>query len=86
MISSLSPEFATEVRDLLLNPPEQPYEVLKRELTNRTLLSEQHQLQQLLTAKELEDRKPTQVLRRIQQLLGNKAYTLDGSFMQELFL
>ena len=42
VVSSLSPEFATEVRDLLLQPPpEQPYETLKRELTNRTSLSEQ---------------------------------------------
>ena len=32
-VSSLSSEFVTEVRDLLLQPPaEQPFEVLKREL------------------------------------------------------
>ena len=86
MVSSLLPEFATEVRDLLLNPPrEQPYKVLKRELTNRTSLSKQRQLQQLPTAEELGNRKPTQVLHRIQQLLGDKAHTLDGSFMLELF-
>ena len=72
VVSSLSPEFAIEVRDLLLSPPrDQPYETLKRELTNRTSLSEQRRLQQLLTAEELGDRKPTQVLRRIQQLLGD---------------
>ena len=87
VVSSLSPEFTTEVRDLLLSPPgDQPYETLKRELTNRTSLSEQRRLQQLLTAEELGDRKPTQVLRRIQQLLGDKATTMDESFMRELFL
>ena len=87
VISSLSPEFATEVRDLLLSPPEeQPYEVLKRELTNRTSVSEQRRLQQLLTAEEMGDRKPTQVLRRIQQLLGDKVNTMDATFMRELFL
>ena len=85
--SSLSPEFATEVQDLLLNPPvEQSYEVLKRELTNRTSLFEQRRLQQLLTSEVLGDRKPTQVLRRIQQLLGDKAETMDATFMRELFL
>ena len=87
VVSSLSPEFATEVRDLLLQPPaEQPYETLKRELTNRTSLSEQRRLQQLLTSEELGDRKPSQVLRRIQQLLGDKATTMDATFMRELFL
>ena len=50
MVSSLSPEFAMEVRDLLLNPPaEQLYEVLKKEVTNCSSISEQHHLQQLLT-------------------------------------
>lgn len=87
VVSSLSPEFATEVRDLLLNPPaEQSYEVLIKELTNRTSLSEQRRLQQLLTSEELGDRKPSQVLRRIQQLLGDKANTMDETFMRELFL
>ena len=87
VVSSLSPEYATEVRDLLLNPPaEQPYEVLKRELTNRTSVSEQKRLQQLLTTEELGDRKPSQVLRRIQQLLGDKATSMDATFLRELFL
>ena len=87
VISSLSPEYATEVRDLLLTPPaEHPYEQLKKELTNRTSLSEQRRLQQLLTSKELGDRKPSQLLRHIQQLLGDKANTMDATFLRELFL
>ena len=65
---------------------DQPYEVLKRELSNRTSFSEQRRLQQLLTSEELGDRKPSQVLRRIQQLLGEKATTMDPTFMRELFL
>ena len=87
VVSSLSPEYAAEVWDLLLNPPaEQPYEMLKRELTNRTSVSEQQRLQQLLTTEELGDRKPSQVLRRIQQLLGDKAATMDATFLRQLFL
>ena len=87
VIASLAPEFATEVRDLLLHPPEDtPYEILKRELTRRTSASEQRRLQQLLTTEEIGDRKPSQLLRRIQQLLGDKAATMDATLMRELFL
>jgi hypothetical protein len=55
------------------NPPtDQPYTVLKEQLTKHTSLSEQRKLQQLLTGKELGDRKPTQLLRRMRQLLGDR--------------
>ena len=60
VVSSLSPEFAAEVRDLLLRPPaDNPYSVLKEQLIKRTALSEQHKLQQLFTGEELGDRKPS---------------------------
>ena len=42
VVSSLSPEFAVEVRDLLLKPPaDDPYDTLKAELIKRTATSEQ---------------------------------------------
>ena len=48
VISSLTPEFAMEVRDLLLNPPaDNPYDTLKTQLIKRTTASEQRKLQQL---------------------------------------
>ena len=87
VVSLLSPEFATEVRDLLLHPPEEtPYEVLKAELTKWTSASEQRCIQELLSAEELGDRTPSQVLWRIQQLLGNMAGTVDPTLLRELFL
>ena len=87
VVSSLSPEIATEVRDILLKPPETPpYDVLKKMLIERTSVSEQRRLQQLFTAEELGDRKPTQLLRRMQQLLGDKETTTDSSFIKELFM
>ena len=88
MVASLLPEYATKVRDLLLQPPnENPYDVLKEQLVKRTAASEQLRLQQLLSTEELGDRKPTQFLRRMQQLLGGTAPGLpDSSFIRELFL
>ena len=89
VVSSLGPEFAMEVRDLILKPPtDNPYDTLKAELIKRTAASEQRKLQQLLGGEELGDRKPTQLLRRMQQLLGDKLGTSAeaNSFLRELFL
>ena len=86
VVASLTPGYAAEVRDLLLKPPaDNPYTTLKEQLTKRTALSEQRRLQQLFTGEELGDRKPTQLLRRMQQLLGDRP-GIDPSFLQELFL
>ncbi len=84
IVASLSPAIATEVRDLILAPPrETPYSTLKSELTKRTAGSTQRKLQQLLTEVELGDRKPTQLLRRMRQLGGDRT---EDSFLRELFL
>lgn len=85
IIASLQPEIATEVRDLILNPPKKnPYTTLKEELIKRTSASEQKRLNRLLIGEELGDRKPSQLLRRMQQLLGDKK--LEGSILKQLFL
>ena len=86
VVASLSPEIAMEIRDLVLHPPKtNPYTVLKETLIKRTAAFEQQRLQQLFQAEELGDRKPTQLLRRMQQLVGDRA-GIDESFIRELFL
>ena len=46
IVASLSPEYATEVRDLILHPPAtDAYDALKMELIKRTTASEQRRLQ-----------------------------------------
>ena len=78
-----------EVRHLLIRPPtDSPYSTLKTELIKRTAASEQRNLQQLISGEELGDRKATQLLRRMQQLLGDHMDTSSQSkaFLCELFL
>lgn len=78
---------AAYVHDLILNPPTSAqYDTLKKQLVKRTAASEQHHLQQLFNSEKLGDRKPSQLLRRMQQLLGDKVASTDSSFLRELFL
>ena len=87
IIVALAPEFAQEVRDLILTPPATtPFDTLKKQPIDRTAVSEQCRLQQLFHAEELGDRKPTQLLRRMQQLMGETVTTTDNAFLRELFL
>ncbi len=78
------PEYAAEVRALLIRPPaDNLYTALKTQLTTA---SDQRKLQLLFTAEELGDRKPIQLLHRMQLLLGDRPGMTDGSFLWELFL
>ena len=87
VVCVLPSEYATEIQDLLLDPPdEEPYEKLKYQLIARIADSERQKLRQLLTAEELGDRKPSQLLRKMQLLLGEKARMIDSSLLRELFL
>lgn len=70
------------------HPAETLYDILKVQLIKRTAASEQRKLQQLINGEELGDCKPTQLLRRMQQLLNDKLSSSadTNSFLRGLFL
>ena len=86
VITSSAPKFAADIHDLILTPPaETPYDVLKETLIKWTAATDQRCLQQLFSAEELGDHKPTQLLRRLQQPAGDTPGA-DEAFLRELFL
>uniref|UniRef100_A0A8D8RH52 DUF7041 domain-containing protein n=1 Tax=Cacopsylla melanoneura TaxID=428564 RepID=A0A8D8RH52_9HEMI len=69
VISALPSRFATEVKDIILNPPPtEPYTKLKTELIQRLCASQEEKTRQLLEREEIGDRKPSQFLRHLQNL------------------
>ena len=87
IVCALPTEYATKVQDLLLDnhlSKDNPYERLKDQLMSRIADSECQKIRQLLMTEELGDRKPTQLLCKIQQLLGGRT-PIDSSLLRELF-
>lgn len=71
VIGNLEARFAAEVKDIIISPPATgKYLKIKTELIARLSSSEQHKIKQLLEREELGDRKPSQFLRRLQDLGG----------------
>ena len=82
---TLPPEIAQEVRDLIVKrPATNPYTALRDAVIKRTSVSEQRRLRQLLSDEDIGDRKPTQLLRRMRQLLGSRQF--EEALLRELFL
>ncbi|XP_037515832.1 uncharacterized protein LOC119393080 [Rhipicephalus sanguineus] len=90
VVSALPPAAAEEVSDIPVsfrtNLPAAPYDELKAALLDRTAASERTRIQQLLSTAELGDRRPTQLLRQMMQLLGSRAHAMDSAVLRELFL
>ena len=85
LISSLPAALIVEVTDII-NSSAGTYTCaqLKEQLLKRTSVSQKDRVRQLLTEEELGDRKPSQLLRSMRNLLGTTM--IDEGFMKELFL
>ncbi|KAH9371127.1 hypothetical protein HPB48_004484 [Haemaphysalis longicornis] len=87
VFSSLPPAIASEVGNLLLGSPvENAHATLKETLVRGVTPSKPQRLQRSLRDTELGDHTPSQLLRHIQQLLGQTTTTLDGALLRERFL
>ncbi|PNF23930.1 hypothetical protein B7P43_G12411 [Cryptotermes secundus] len=69
VISQLDYRYATEVVDIITSPPKgDPYTLLRTKLVRWLSLSPEQRIQQLLTADEIGDHKPSQFLRYLKSL------------------
>ncbi|XP_041480160.1 uncharacterized protein LOC121427702 [Lytechinus variegatus] len=85
VVASLQQEVVMEVRDIITAiPADNPYQKLKAALVKRTTVSEQTRLNRLLSGEELGDKSPSQLLRRMQLLMGTS--TMEDSIFRQLFL
>ncbi|KAH8025793.1 hypothetical protein HPB51_012115 [Rhipicephalus microplus] len=87
LVSCLPPDVANDLADILASPhPSHRYDTLKAAIISRKPESEHSRLQQLITATELGDRRPSQLLRRMRQLLGGASAPQEEKLLHELFL
>ncbi|XP_064479030.1 uncharacterized protein LOC135392240 [Ornithodoros turicata] len=86
ILAGLPPEIAAELDDVLATVPvERAYDVLKAAILKRMEVSERARLQQLLNEEDLGDRKPSQMLHRMRQLLGDSSTDVQQPLLRELF-
>lgn len=87
LLCNLPPEVADEVADVIGAPlGDAPYQRLKQSILDRTTASESARLRHLLTHEELGDRRPSQLLNTMRQLLGASNVDSNGALLKELFL
>ncbi|KAH6942742.1 hypothetical protein HPB50_009675 [Hyalomma asiaticum] len=78
---------STEVVDVIAAPlNDAPYQRLKQSILDRTTTSERARLRHLLTCEELGDRRPSQLLNSMRQLLRSSDVDWNGALFRELFL
>lgn len=87
VLGQLERQDVDEVYDILLRPPEEnKYTAIKQRLLQVYEDSEQKNVQRVIAGMELGDLKPSQLLRRMQNLAGDhlSAVTLRGMWLNQL--
>ncbi|KAF8771818.1 hypothetical protein HNY73_019188 [Argiope bruennichi] len=84
-VSTLPPEIAITVRDIILSPDAtDPYSQLKSEIISRCGESKSQEIRKLLAGEQLHDRKPSELLRIMQRRA--ESHNIADSLLLELFL
>ncbi|XP_064488375.1 uncharacterized protein LOC135400475 [Ornithodoros turicata] len=79
-------ELIDDIDDVLSSiRPDNAYDTLKSAIVSRTTVSERARIQQLLTTEERGDRRPSQLLHRMRQLLGDRSDD-HSAILRERFL
>ncbi|XP_045477905.1 uncharacterized protein LOC123683053 [Harmonia axyridis] len=69
IVGALPAKYATEVKDIILNPPtDEAFHKLKTQLIRRLSATQEEKTRRLLEREEMGDRKPSQFLRHLQSL------------------
>nr|VZI05128.1 unnamed protein product [Spirometra erinaceieuropaei] len=85
VVAAFPMNIATDLRDIIdCLPTEAPYTAQKEALISRISLSTQKRLQRLISEEDLSDRKPTQLLKRLEQLADGQE--LDVNMFKQRFL
>ena len=86
-VSHLPPDVLTQVSAVIAHAPtaDKPYEDLKTALLKSLQSSVATRLRELLSKEELGDEKPSQLLNRMKQLLGDKYHSFDAELFKQLF-
>lgn len=85
VVEKLPPNISSEVSDLLDNvPTENAFDVLQEAIINRTGKSEERRINDLFNKLRLDQNKPTQLLRKMKNLLGNNI--MSEALLRKLWL
>lgn len=85
VLEKIPAEVASEVFDILLRPPtDKPYDILKDALLSQTGRSEEKKLRELLRDVTLGNKQPSQLLRRMQTILG--AHKMSDAVLKQLWI
>ena len=85
--SLLPPDVLSQVSDVITSAPtsDTPYEDLKSAVLDRLQTPMAARLRELLSTEELGGEKPSDLLRRMKQLLGDKYQSFDADLFLQLF-